>query len=60
MSARISIPTLLSTLRTSQATSPALVWYGPEAERIELSGRVLDNWVAMLASRETAYKALQD
>lgn len=46
MSARISIPTLLSTLRTSQATSPALVWYGPEAERIELSGRVLDNWVA--------------
>ncbi|MCQ1987742.1 TIGR03089 family protein [Arthrobacter sp. zg-Y844] len=38
--------TLLSGLRTSQATSPALIWYGPAGERIELSGKVLDNWVA--------------
>ncbi|MCC3266629.1 TIGR03089 family protein [Arthrobacter gengyunqii] len=46
MPARISVPTLLSTLRTRQATSPALTWYGPNSERIELSGKVLDNWVA--------------
>jgi uncharacterized protein (TIGR03089 family) len=46
MSARISVPTILSTLRTRQATSPALIWYGPGSERIELSGKVLDNWVA--------------
>lgn len=46
MSARITVPTILSTLRTRQATSPALIWYGAGAERIELSGKVLDNWVA--------------
>ncbi|WP_341393980.1 TIGR03089 family protein [Arthrobacter sp. G119Y2] len=46
MPARISVPTILSTLRTRQATSPALIWYGPASERIELSGKVLDNWVA--------------
>lgn len=46
MSARISVPAILSTLRTRQATSPALIWYGPGSERIELSGKVLDNWVA--------------
>lgn len=46
MSAGISVPTILSTLRTRQATSPALIWYGPGSERIELSGKVLDNWVA--------------
>ena len=40
------VPTILSTLRTEQATSPALIWYGPDSERVELSGRVLDNWVA--------------
>ncbi|MHA7264168.1 TIGR03089 family protein [Arthrobacter sp. TMN-37] len=34
---------VLSRLRT--ATSPRLVWYGPDG-RIELSGRVFDNWVA--------------
>ncbi|KAD3515206.1 TIGR03089 family protein [Arthrobacter yangruifuii] len=37
---------LLSGLRTRQATSPALIWYGGSGERIELSGKVLDNWVA--------------
>ena len=46
MPARTSVPTILSTLRTRQATSPALIWYGPGFERIELSGKVLDNWVA--------------
>ncbi|MET4058997.1 uncharacterized protein (TIGR03089 family) [Arthrobacter sp. UYP6] len=46
MPAKKSVPTILSTLRTRQATSPALIWYGPDSERIELSGKVLDNWVA--------------
>lgn len=41
---------LLSALRTQQATSPALIWYGSAGERIELSGKVLDNWVAKTAN----------
>lgn len=44
----MSIPAieLMTSLRSGQSTSPRLTWYGPEAERVELSGRVLDNWVA--------------
>lgn len=44
----MSIPAieLMTALRSGQATSPRLTWYGPDAERVELSGRVLDNWVA--------------
>ena len=37
---------LMSALRSGQSTAPRLTWYGPDAERVELSGRVLDNWVA--------------
>ncbi|XAS64987.1 TIGR03089 family protein [Micrococcaceae bacterium Sec5.8] len=37
---------LMTALRSGQSTSPRLTWYGPDAERVELSGRVLDNWVA--------------
>lgn len=37
---------LMADLRSGQSTSPRLTWYGPDAERVELSGRVLDNWVA--------------
>ncbi|MGZ4661183.1 MAG: TIGR03089 family protein [Arthrobacter sp.] len=37
---------LMSALRSGQSTSPRLTWYGPDSERVELSGRVLDNWVA--------------
>lgn len=40
------VPHILKTLRTEQATSPALIWYGPDSERVELSGKVLDNWAA--------------
>lgn len=36
----------MTALRSGHSTSPRLTWYGPEAERVELSGRVLDNWVA--------------
>ncbi|MFD1214248.1 TIGR03089 family protein [Arthrobacter sp. GCM10027362] len=39
-----TIDALLAALRRN--SSPSLIWYGPGAERIELSGRVLDNWVA--------------
>ncbi|WP_294563530.1 TIGR03089 family protein [uncultured Arthrobacter sp.] len=43
-----ALPTaVLSRLR--EATSPRLVWYGPDG-RIELSGRVFDNWVAKTAN----------
>ncbi|MET1022599.1 MAG: TIGR03089 family protein [Arthrobacter sp.] len=44
----MSIPAieLMTALRSGQSTSPRLTWYGPDAERVELSGRVLDNWVA--------------
>lgn len=44
----MSIPAndLLAALRSGQSTSPRLTWYGPDAERVELSGRVLDNWAA--------------
>lgn len=41
---------LMSALRSGNATAPRLTWYGPESERIELSGRVLDNWVAKTAN----------
>ncbi|WP_258805276.1 TIGR03089 family protein [Pseudarthrobacter sp. NS4] len=37
---------LMASLRSGSSTSPRLTWYGPDTERVELSGRVLDNWVA--------------
>lgn len=39
---------LLSPVRTS--TSPLLVWHSVGGERVELSGRVFDNWVAKSAN----------
>jgi uncharacterized protein (TIGR03089 family) len=44
----MSIPAidLMTALRSGHSTSPRLTWYGPDSERVELSGRVLDNWVA--------------
>lgn len=45
-----TIPELLQALRTHNATAPRLTWYGPDSERVELSGRVLDNWVAKTAN----------
>ncbi|MDQ0801970.1 TIGR03089 family protein [Arthrobacter sp. SLBN-112] len=43
-----SIPAinLMGSLRSGNSTAPRLTWYGPDSERVELSGRVLDNWVA--------------
>lgn len=40
-----SIAELLESFR-SAAGAPRLIWYGPDHERVELSGRVLENWVA--------------
>lgn len=48
--APLSIPELLLSLRTLNPTSPRLTWYGSEGERVELSGRVFDNWVAKTAN----------
>ena len=43
-----SVPRLVDKLRSS--SRPALIWYGRDGERVELSGRVLDNWVAKTAN----------
>lgn len=40
-----SVRELLVTLASSEPGRPRLTWYGPEGERVELSGRVLVNWV---------------
>jgi uncharacterized protein (TIGR03089 family) len=45
-----SIAALMNTLRSQDATRPRLTWYGPGGERVELSGKVLDNWVAKTAN----------
>ena len=37
---------LLHRLRSGNSGAPRLTWYGPGGERVELSGRVLDNWVS--------------
>lgn len=41
---------LFNAFRTLDATSPRLTWYGPDSERVEFSGRVLENWVAKTAN----------
>ncbi len=41
---------LLAAFRTLNPTSPRLSWYGPDSERVEFSGRVLENWVAKTAN----------
>jgi len=35
---------------TAEPGRPRLTWYGPDGERVELSGHVLDNWVAKTAN----------
>ena len=44
------LPGLVRALATGDPTRPRLTWYGPAGERIELSGKVLDNWVAKTAN----------
>lgn len=43
-----SLEQFFSALRSRQ--TPALLWYSQPGERIELSGRVLENWVAKTAN----------
>lgn len=44
-----TVPALLEALQTS-GPGPRLTWYGGDGERVELSGRVLANWVAKTAN----------
>lgn len=43
-----NLETFFTALRKSQ--TPALLWYSQSGERIELSGKVLDNWVSKTAN----------
>lgn len=46
-----SIPTFTAFISSlARRQSPALLWYSAPGERIELSGRVLDNWVSKSAN----------
>lgn len=40
-----SVRDLLATLTRIDPAHPRLTWYGPGGERVDLSGRVLGNWV---------------
>ncbi|CAM3801423.1 TIGR03089 family protein [Occultella aeris] len=40
-----SVRELVEFWQATDPTSPRLTWYGPDSERVELSGRVLANWV---------------
>src|SRR5699024_4296186 len=42
--------TVLTQLAESGGTQPRLTWYGADDERVELSGRVLANWVTKAAN----------
>lgn len=50
LAAVTDVPALLRALAGSDPTRPRVTWYGPGGERIELSGKVLDNWVAKTAN----------
>ncbi|UNX55766.1 hypothetical protein MF406_05890 [Georgenia sp. TF02-10] len=41
---------LLGSFTGAAGTSPRLTWYGADGERVELSGRVLANWVTKAAN----------
>jgi uncharacterized protein (TIGR03089 family) len=43
------VPALLAALQASDPGRPRVTWYGP-GERVELSARVLTNWVAKTAN----------
>jgi len=44
------VPGLLRMLLAQDPGGPRVTWYGPGAERVELSAKVLDNWVAKTAN----------
>lgn len=45
-----TVPALLRQLLAADPGRPRLTWYGPGGERVELSARTLDNWVAKSAN----------
>ena len=45
-----TVARLLAQLRASDPGRPRLTWYGADGERVELSARVLENWVAKTAN----------
>jgi uncharacterized protein (TIGR03089 family) len=44
------VPDLLRRLLDDDPGRPRLTWYGPGGERVELSAKALDNWVAKTAN----------
>lgn len=48
--ARVTVPELLAAAVASDPGRPRLTWYGADGERVELSARVLLNWVAKTAN----------
>ncbi|MGQ7295024.1 TIGR03089 family protein [Quadrisphaera sp. KR29] len=47
---RVDVPRLLARLRAQDSGRPRVTWYGADGERVELSARVLENWVAKTAN----------
>jgi uncharacterized protein (TIGR03089 family) len=45
-----TVPELLRALLAADAGRPRLTWYGADGDRVELSGRTLENWVAKTAN----------
>ena len=45
-----TVPALLAAATASDPGRPRLTWYGADGERVELSARVLANWVAKTAN----------
>jgi uncharacterized protein (TIGR03089 family) len=45
-----TVPELLRALLARDPGRPRLTWYGTDGERVELSARTLDNWVAKSAN----------
>src|SRR5918911_2992390 len=50
MSSPRSVPELLRALVVADPGRPRVTWYGADGERVELSARTLDNWVAKSAN----------
>ncbi len=46
----VQVPALLARLRAQDSGRPRVTWYGADGERVELSARVLENWVAKTAN----------
>jgi uncharacterized protein (TIGR03089 family) len=45
-----SVPELLRALLAADPGRPRITWYGTDGERVELSARTLENWVAKTAN----------